>query len=169
MPNGECNVQDQKILDNVESKITKRSVTKVDTIADSDINSRTPQATSAMWRSTVHTSQEEFKRQGWNLAGSNLLALAVGLASRHYLYVRPRLTPRDFAYACAPMLVGLALASLIAYCAYGTAVLPQMAALGAVLGLLGITFCNTSGFTDFLNIFNFIFYRNIFTNFWQVE
>ncbi len=35
------------------------------------------------------------------------------------------------------MLVGLALASLIAYLAYGTAVLPQMAALGAVLGLLG--------------------------------
>ncbi len=90
-----------------------------------------------MWRSTVHTSLEEFKRQGWNLAGANLLALAVGLASRHYLYVRPRLNQRDFLYALAPMLVGLALASLIAYLAYGTAVLPQMAALGAVLGLLG--------------------------------
>jgi hypothetical protein len=90
-----------------------------------------------MWRSTVHASQQEFRRQGWNQAGANLLSLAVGLASRHLLYVRPRLTPRDFGYALIPMVVGLAVASLIAYLAFGTTVLPQMSALGCVLGLLG--------------------------------
>ena len=90
-----------------------------------------------MWRNIVSDSQEEFRRQGWNLAGANLLALAVGLANRHYLYVRPRLTPRDFGYALGPMVIGTMLASLIAYLAYGTTVLPQMAALGCVLGLLG--------------------------------
>ena len=35
------------------------------------------------------------------------------------------------------MVIGTMLASLIAYLAYGTTVLPQMAALGCVLGLLG--------------------------------
>ena len=90
-----------------------------------------------MWRSIVISSNQEFKRQGWNLAGANLLGLAVGLANRHYLYVRPRLTLRDFGYCLAPMAVGGLLACLIAYLAYGTTVLPQMAALGCVLGLLG--------------------------------
>ena len=74
---------------------------------------------------------------GWNLAGANLLALAVGLANRHYLYVRPRLTLRDFGYALAPMIIGTLLAVIITAAAYGSSVLPQMAALGCVLGLLG--------------------------------
>ena len=90
-----------------------------------------------MWRSLVLNSQEEFRRQGWNLAGANLLSLAVGLANRHYLYVRPRLTPRDFGIALVPMVIGALLATLIAYCASGNTVLPQMAALGCVLGLMG--------------------------------
>ena len=93
-----------------------------------------------MWRSIVVNSQEEFRRQGWNLAGGNLLALGVGLANRHYLYVRPRLTPRDFGYALGPMVIGTILASLIAYLAYGTTVLAEMAVLGCVLGLLGNSF-----------------------------
>ncbi len=92
---------------------------------------------SKMWRNVVVDSQDYFRRQGWNLAGSNLLALAVGLANRHYLYVRPRLTPRDFGFALIPMVIGTLLATLIAYLSFGTTVLPQMAALGCVLGLLG--------------------------------
>ena len=82
-------------------------------------------------------SQSEFRQKGWNLAGANLLALAVGLANRHYLYVRPRLTLRDFGYALAPALPGILIASLIAYLSMGTTVLPQMAALGCVIGLCG--------------------------------
>ena len=82
-------------------------------------------------------SQTEFRAKGWNLAGANLLALAVGLANRHYLYVRPRLTPRDFGYALGPMVIGTILASIIAYLAYGTTILAEMAVLGCVLGLLG--------------------------------
>jgi len=89
-----------------------------------------------MWRSIVVNSQEEFRSQGWNLAGGNLLALGVGLANRHYLYVRPRLTPRDFGYAMGPMVIGTILASLIAYLSSGTTVLAEMAVLGCVLGLL---------------------------------
>ena len=90
-----------------------------------------------MWRSLVINSQTEFRQKGWNLAGANLLALAVGLANRHYLYVRPRLTLRDFGYALAPAIPGILIASLITYCAYGTGVLAEMAVLGCVLGLLG--------------------------------
>ena len=82
-------------------------------------------------------SQTEFRAKGWNLPGANLLALAVGLANRHYLYVRPRLTLRDIGYALAPAIPGILLASLITYCAYGTGVLAEMAVLGCVLGLLG--------------------------------
>ena len=89
-----------------------------------------------MWRNLVIDSQSDFRSRGWNNAGANLLALAVGLANRHYLYVRPRLTPRDFGYALAPALPGILIASLISYLAE-PAVLPQMAALGCVLGLLG--------------------------------
>jgi len=89
-----------------------------------------------MWRSIVISSQDEFKKQGWNLAGSNLLALAVGLANRHYLYVRPLLVPKDFGCAFVTGVIGTLLASLIAYLAFGTTVLPQMAALGCVLGLM---------------------------------
>ena len=93
---------------------------------------------SNMWRSLVLNSQEEFRRQGWNLAGANLLSLAVGLANRHYLYVRPRLTPRDFGIALIPMVIGALLATLIAYCISGNGVfVTQMAALGCVLGLMG--------------------------------
>ena len=93
---------------------------------------------SNMWRSLVLNSQEEFRRQGWNLAGANLLSLAVGLANRHYLYVRPRLTPRDFGIAWIPMVIGALLATLIAYCISGNGVfVTQMAALGCVLGLMG--------------------------------
>ena len=99
--------------------------------------SRPTKSIANMWRSLVLTSQEEFRRQGWNLAGANLLSLAVGLANRHYLYVRPRLTPRDFGIALIPMVIGALLATLIAYCASGNTVLPQMAALGCVLGLMG--------------------------------
>lgn len=90
-----------------------------------------------MWRGLVINSQQEFRNQGWNLAGANLLALAVGLANRHYLYVRPRLTPHDFGYALIPMVVSTLLVVLIAYLASGTTMLAQMAALGCVLGLLG--------------------------------
>ena len=93
-----------------------------------------------MWRSIVISSQDEFKKQGWNLAGSNLLALAVGLANRHYLYVRPLLVPKDFGCALVTGVIGTLLASLIAYLAFGTTVLPQMAALGCVLGLMGKSF-----------------------------
>lgn len=100
----------------------------------SEVRYRTKQVN--MWRSTVHTSQVEFKRQGWNLAGSNLLALAVGLASRHFLYVRPRLTQRDFGIVAAATVIGGLVASLVAYLAYGTAVILQMAAIGCLLGLL---------------------------------
>ena len=92
--------------------------------------------TGKMWRNLVIDSQSDFRSRGWNNAGANLLALAVGLANRHYLYVRPRLTPRDFGYALAPALPGILIASLISYLAE-PAVLPQMAALGCVLGLLG--------------------------------
>ena len=98
-------------------------------------NSTSPRNT--MWRSLVINSQTEFRQKGWNLAGANLLALAVGLANRHYLYVRPRLTLRDFGYALAPAIPGILIASLITYCAYGTGVLAEMAVLGCVLGLLG--------------------------------
>ena len=90
-----------------------------------------------MWRSLVLNSQEEFRRQGWNVAGANLLSLAVGLANRHYLYVRPRLTPRDFGIALIPMVIGALLATLIAYCASGNIIIYEMAALGCVLGLMG--------------------------------
>ena len=90
-----------------------------------------------MWRSLVINSQTEFRAKGWNLAGANLLALAVGLANRHYLYVRPRLTLRDFGYALTPAIPCMLIALLITYCAFGTGVLAEMAVLGCVLGLLG--------------------------------
>merc|ERR1712113_849104 len=93
--------------------------------------------TSNMWRSLVLNSQEEFRRQGWNVAGANLLSLAVGLANRHYLYVRPRLTPRDFGIALTPATPCMLISLLITYCAFGTGVLAEMAVLGCVLGLLG--------------------------------
>ena len=102
--------------------------------------------TSNMWRSLVLNSQEEFRRQGWNVAGANLLSLAVGLANRHYLYVRPRLTPRDFGIALVPMVIGALLSTLIAYCASGNTVFPQMAALGCVLGLMGEHFSESCWF-----------------------
>ena len=109
-----------------------------------------------MWRNLVIDSQSDFRSRGWNNAGANLLALAVGLANRHYLYVRPRLTPRDFGYALAPALPGILIASLISYLAE-PAVLPQMAALGCVLGLLGKIFKEKKDFVKlcFIHVFQF--------------
>ena len=71
-----------------------------------DLRKRFNQFENRMWRSIVVSSQQEFRSKGWNLAGANLLALSVGLANRHYLYVRPRLTLRDFGFVLAPMLIG---------------------------------------------------------------
>ncbi len=40
-----------------------------------------------------------FRRQGWNLAGANLLAASCHVAQAVFLYVRPRLAARDVSFA----------------------------------------------------------------------
>jgi len=42
--------------------------------------------------------QSKFRKQGWNLAGANVLAAACCVAQNVFLYVRPRLKPADSIY-----------------------------------------------------------------------
>ena len=46
-----------------------------------------------------HKLQGEFRRNGWNLAGANLLAVSCWIAKSQFLYARPRLTGLDFMIA----------------------------------------------------------------------
>merc|ERR1711997_599393 len=62
-----------------------------------------------------HKLQGEFRRNGWNIAGANLLAVSCWIAKSHFLYARPRLTGLDFVIASIITAACGVLASLLSW------------------------------------------------------
>ncbi len=68
-----------------------------------------PSSSSRPEEEDLRSLQASFRRQGWNLAGANLLAAACLVAQRLFLYVRPRLVALDAACVLIVTFVGASL------------------------------------------------------------